>query len=104
MLSALAAEQVRNEGNSGPLASRLTGTILGTAMATFGFDTFGNYIGVGMLATTVSDKENRMAWRQNAGSTPSYLYTADNMKRVGNVDGAIPTLIPDGSKYLEGKK
>ncbi len=50
------------------------------------------------------DKENRMSLHQQSGSTATYMYAADNMKRVENVDGSVTTLIWDGFNYLGGKR
>ncbi len=48
-------------------------------------------------------KENRMSLHQQTGSVATYLYAADNMKRVENVDGAVTTLVWDGNSYLQGR-
>jgi hypothetical protein len=77
-----------------------------TTVTTFGFDPNGNQISIdtgGTLTTMGYDKENRLALHQQASSTATYLYAADNMKRVENVDGAMTTLVWDGSSYLQGR-
>ncbi|MHB8638023.1 MAG: hypothetical protein ACYC96_16310 [Fimbriimonadaceae bacterium] len=47
------------------------------------------------------DLENRLANHHQMGSVVTFLYSADNLKRVKNIDGAVTTLVWDGRSYLE---
>jgi uncharacterized protein RhaS with RHS repeats len=58
------------------LASRLTTSVAGTAVTTFGFDPNGNQTNVnsvGTLTTMGYDKENRMTSHEQATSVATYM-------------------------------
>jgi YD repeat-containing protein len=53
--------------------------------------------------TMVYDKENRLQRHEQGGTTTTYTYSGDGLKRSENVAGTVTTLIWDGSDYLQGR-
>ena len=49
------------------------------------------------------DKENRLSNHLQGGTSTTYTYSGDGLKRVENVAGSVTTLVWDGSDYLQGR-
>lgn len=49
------------------------------------------------------DKENRLVNEMRNGTVATYTYSGDGLKRSSIVDGAVTTLVWDGSEYLQGR-
>lgn len=104
---------VNNESGS-PLslvydpANRKTTGISASGSFTFTFCPNGNLTGVSDstgLTTLAYDKENRLSTQaQPDGTSATYGYQPDNMKRIELVSGTLTTLVWDGSNYLEGRQ
>ncbi|MBX3107821.1 MAG: RHS repeat protein [Fimbriimonadaceae bacterium] len=50
--------------------------------------------------TMAYDKENRLVKDMRNGTVATYTYSGDGLKRSSIVDGAVTTLVWDGSEYL----
>jgi YD repeat-containing protein len=75
---------------------------------TYSYDLNGNTTSVvlppGKPPVTMSyDKENRLTVHQSGSSVATYAYDGFGLKRVEYVDGALTTLIWDGTDYLQGR-
>ena len=75
----------------------------GTLHWTSSFDSNGNNTGVAStgLVTMNHDKENRMATYLASGSSVSYTYSGDGLKRTEWNAGTPTTLVWDGQDYME---
>lgn len=52
--------------------------------------------------TMLYEFEKRLRSHEQTGSSATFLYDPDNLKRIENVNGAITTILWDGSDYLQG--
>ncbi len=77
----------------------------GSATTSYIFDNNGNQILVnaaGVFTSMSYDNENRLATHLAPGSTVSYTYSGDMLKRAEWVAGSPTTLVWDGQSYLGG--
>ena len=56
-----------------------------------------------VLVTMAYGFENRLNVHQQTGSTPTYLYDPDKLKRIENMNGAVTTILWNGPDYLQGR-
>ena len=88
-------------------SNRLVTSVSGGLTTTYTFDLNGNLTSAqdNTGITTMSyEKENRLSVHQSASaSVATYQYGLDGLKAIENVDGAITTLVWDGSDYLQGR-
>jgi len=93
-------------GHTYDIANRLTTSISGATVTSFSFDANGNQILVniaGALTSMSYDKENRLNLYLASGSSVSYTYSGDMLKRCEWVSGTPTTLVWDGQDYIEGR-
>ena len=89
-------------------ANRKTTGVSVAGTFTFTYDQNGNLVLVrdaSGLTTMAYDKENRITSQyQPDGSSVTYSYHADGMKRSELVAGSLTTLVWDGEDYLQGRQ
>jgi len=86
-------------------ASRIIASNAAGALTSSGYDSNGNLTQVnkgGALSSMTYDVENRLALYEDSTNTATYMYSGDGLKRVELVNGALATLVWDGTDYYGG--